>query len=101
LPSALRCAGNVKTTLKAPAELFPKGMILFRTLMGDEGKPVQKYQSKFNPEESSVGRERERERGKEVLPSGIHCPSTNLKPSQHFFLKQRRNDFKSMIKAYA
>jgi len=35
---------------------------LFRTLMGDEGKPVQKYQSKFNPEESSVGRERERER---------------------------------------
>lgn len=38
-------------------------MILFRTLMGDEGKHVQKYQSKFSPEESSRERERERKRG--------------------------------------
>lgn len=38
---------------------------MFRTLMGDEGKHVQKYQSKFNPEESNLGKERERERVRE------------------------------------
>lgn len=37
-------------------------MILFRTLMGDEGKHVQKYQSKFNPEEPNLGRKRKRVR---------------------------------------